>query len=93
MSDTVNIDGYELKRTCESCPEQYDVFDSDGAMVGYLRLRNGWFRADVPDCGGETVYQYWFLDDGLKGSFTDEERPYYLKQAIAAIDAWRSKNE
>lgn len=75
---------YVLKMTCEACPEQYDVFDSEGKKVGYLRLRHGGFLADYPDCGGDTVYRYSF-DDAWKGIFYDEEREQYLTEAVKAI--------
>ncbi|NDD52705.1 hypothetical protein EBZ39_02295 [bacterium] len=50
------IDGYKLVCTCSACPEQYDVFNDNNKLVGYLRLRHGQFRADCPDVGGTTVY-------------------------------------
>lgn len=80
----MNINGYELVRTCEACPEQYDVY-KDRVQVGYLRLRHGYFRADCPDCGGETVYTASPKGDGV---FYDDEREFYLTEAISAIDAW-----
>ena len=75
---------YVLKMTCGACPEQYDVFDSDGKQVGYLRLRHGGFRADYPDCGGDTVYRYSF-DYEWKGMFDNEEREFFLTEAVKAI--------
>ena len=67
---------YEL--TSGMCPEQYDVFNKDGEQVGYIRLRWGHLRCDVPDCGGETIYEHHF-SNGLKGSFDNErERNKYL---------------
>lgn len=36
-------------KTCSACPEQYDVFDSDGNEVGYVRLRHGFFRVASAD--------------------------------------------
>ena len=75
---------YVLKMTCGACPEQYDVLDSDGKQVGYLRLRHGGFRADYPDCGGDTVYCYSF-DDAWKGMFDNEEREFFLTEAVKAI--------
>ena len=75
---------YNLILTCPCCPEQYDVFDSEGKKVGYLRLRHGGFRADYPDCGGDTVYRYSF-DDAWKGIFDDEEREFFLTEAVKAI--------
>jgi hypothetical protein len=80
----IEIDGYKLVRTSWACPEQYDVFGPKGEKVGYLRLRHGRFRADVPDCGGETVYESHPKGDGV---FYDEERMEELTKAVAAIKA------
>lgn len=76
------IDDLQLVCTCGACPEQYDVFDSKGHQVGYLRLRHGYFRADYPDVYGETVYESRTIGDGV---FDDDERQIELKNAIAAI--------
>jgi hypothetical protein len=87
------IDGCRLILTCDACPEQYDVFDdSTGEKVGYLRLRGGWFRADTPDCGGETVYEVDEIGDSpYCGCFpTDDERTEQLTKAVAAIKTHRS---
>ncbi len=78
------IDGLKLVCTCGACPEQYDVFDGD-KQVGYLRLRHGWFRADVPYCGGETVHEAYTRGDGV---FDDDERGAHLTEAVAAIRKW-----
>jgi hypothetical protein len=78
------IDGLKLVCTCGACPEQYDVFDGD-EQVGYLRLRHGWFRADVPHCGGETVHEAYPRGDGI---FDDDERDAHLTEAVAAIRKW-----
>ena len=76
---------YNLVLTCPCCPEQYNVFDSEGKQVGYLRLRHGGFRADYPSCGGLEVYHTSF-SDGWKGMFdNDEEREQYLTEAVKAI--------
>jgi hypothetical protein len=77
------INGYTLKQTCVACPEQYDVIDSAGNPAGYLRLRHGYFRADYPECGGETVYEASTKGDGL---FDDDERMPELTKAIDALD-------
>lgn len=84
MNTPLEIDGLKLVCTCGACPEQYDVFDAQGKQVGYLRLRHGHFRADYPDCGGETVYESDTKGDGV---FDDEERMVEIKKAIAAIKA------
>ncbi len=80
--DTLTIDGFKLELTSTACPEQYDVFDANGDQVGYLRLRHGFFRADVPDCGGHTVYETSTKGDG---SFDDDERMTELTNAVRAI--------
>jgi hypothetical protein len=82
--DTLTIDGFKLELTSTACPEQYDVFDANGDQVGYLRLRHGYFRADVPDCGGETVYEANAKGDG---SFEADERMPELTNAVRAIAA------
>lgn len=51
---------YNLVLTCQCCPEQYDVFDSDGKQSGYIRLRGGNFRVYYPDTGGELVFYHRF---------------------------------
>lgn len=80
---SINISGFDLVKTCSGCPEQYDVYLGVN-QVGYLRLRHGYFRADVPSCGGKTVYQAHPSGDGY---FMDWERAGYLNAAVAAIAA------
>jgi hypothetical protein len=77
------MDGFRLACTSMACPEQYDVFDLSGKQVGCLRLRHGHFRADVPDCGGETVYQSNTKGDG---TFAEDERESELRKALLAIN-------
>ena len=88
----MELNGYKLVCTCPACPEQYDVYSgATGNKVGYLRLRHGQFRADVPTCGGETVYVSNPKGDGI---FADDERLLHLEKAIAAIDMWcQNKND
>lgn len=89
------IGKYTLVLTCGACPEQYDVYDNpfdihgkeEIKSVAYLRLRHGRFRADVPSCGGDTVYEAWPKGDG---AFDDDEREQYLNEAITAIDQFIS---
>lgn len=75
----------KLIRTCEACPEQYDAIDENGKTVGYLRLRHGTFRVECPHCGGLEVYTANPKGDG---EFFDDERDYYLKFAVSAIEKW-----
>lgn len=76
------IDGLKLVCTSIACPEQYEVFDAEGKQVGYLRLRHGRFRADYPDCGGETVYASNTKGDG---TFSEDEREGELRKAVEVI--------
>lgn len=75
-----------LVQTCWMCPEQYDAFDENGERVGYLRLRHGCFRVDCPDCLELTVYEAFPKGDGC--FIDDEERDYYLRFAVDAIEKW-----
>lgn len=77
-----------LEKTCWACPEQYDA--KDGArVVGYLRLRWGYFRAHCPDVGGEVVYETDIGDSGMDGCFEDDtQREYHLNLAKEAICNW-----
>ncbi len=80
----MKIKDLKSEKTCEACPEQYDVFYQD-KQVGYIRLRWGEIRVDFPDCGGETIYKHSF-EDSLKGCFeTDEEAKLYLSKCKKAI--------
>ena len=83
------IHGYKLILTCCACPEQYDVEDSDGNQVAYLRLRHGHFRCDVPDCGGDTIYTASPKGDGI---FKEDERMRYLTEAINAVQTHIANN-
>lgn len=71
-----------LIQTCCACPEQYDAFFGD-QLVGYFRLRHGFFRADyvaVPE--RPTVYKSGTIGDG---QFEDQERHLHLNRASRAI--------
>ena len=83
--EDIVIGRYRLICTCGACPEQYDVFDEiTKRQVGYLRLRHGFFRADLGGCGGETVYEAETNGDGV---FDDNERMPHLRAAVIALEA------
>jgi len=84
------IDGLRLVCTCGACPEQYDVFDATGKQVGYLRLRHGSFRVDVPTACDETIYEAKPEGNGI---FEDHERAKYLCEAVKAIKTWLAKQK
>jgi len=89
VSEIKEISGYELRRTCYACPEQYDVYYK-GNQVGYLRLRHGVFTAESPCCGGKQVYSGSPKGDGI---FDDDERDKYLQDAIESIEEWRRNSQ
>jgi hypothetical protein len=68
----------QLVQTCGACPEQYDAY-LNNEKIGYLRLRNGSFRAEYK---GQTVYHCHPNGDGM---FEHDERDRHLNGACAAI--------
>lgn len=72
-----------LVKTCEVCPEQYDVLDADGNIIAYMRLRHGYFTVTCPDVGGTVVYSAYTEGDGC---FLDEERAFHIGAAKQAIE-------
>lgn len=71
----------QLIQTCCGCPEQYDVFWK-GKKVGYLRLRHGYFSAQLFGPSGKEVYGAETIGDGV---FDESERDFHLKKAQKAI--------
>lgn len=76
-----------LEKTCDACPEQYDVRDESGKMIAYIRLRHGHFRVMAPDVTGKTILDLTFTGEAecMKGEFEDDERPHFLALAELAI--------
>lgn len=87
-TDTAEEFGWTLVQTSFACPEQYNVYDSEENSVGYLRLRHGYFRADYPECGGETVYEANTIGGGV---FDEEERDFQISSALKALHARHSR--
>lgn len=67
------IKGLNFKCTCSACPEQYDVFDNNENIVGYVRLRWGGLTCEYPDVGGKLIYEA-SVGDGWCGSFESKEQ-------------------
>lgn len=87
------VNGLNFVETCHACPEQYDVFDDHGNLVGYVRLRHGGLYAECPYCGGEMVYEAYPEGDGC---FIDEmERSFHLnaisEKIIQFINRYKEK--
>lgn len=78
-----------LQLTSSAFPEQYDVFNKDDVLVGYMRLRHGYFYADAYRVGtppevqkNTTVYDAHPVG---YGNFEDHERQIHLDRALDAI--------
>lgn len=84
QGSTSTINGVELKRTCDACPEQYDAC-LNGKAVGYLRLRHSHFTVSCPNERGEIVYE---ASPKGEGQFEADEREEYLNSATLAIKRW-----
>ena len=75
-----------LIKTCDMCPEQYELISETGDTIAYMRLRWGAFTVECPDVGGELVYSS-DSSDVYKGEFNDSsERETELKKAIKKIE-------
>ena len=72
----------ELVKTCERCPEQYDVL-LNGEKVAYIRLRFGNLTAEMDE---KEIYYHKF-DNEFKGEFeTDAEREKYLSEILEVLN-------
>lgn len=80
--ETREINGLTFVLTCAACPEQYDVFDKDGNMVGYVRLRWGALTCECPDCGGDLVYET-DIGGGWAGCFEDDSQRECILHDVA----------
>lgn len=71
--------GIDLVQTCGGCPEAYNAY-SNGAYVGYLRLRHGVFTVDY-EVGGNSPKRVWTVNTDGDGIFTSDERSECLETA------------
>lgn len=78
----MNIKGLNFVKTCNACPEQYDVYDKDHNIVGYVRLRWGGLSCEYPYVFGEEIYSA-SIGDGWTGCFEKQEDRDYHLNAIA----------
>jgi hypothetical protein len=83
ISGELTINNLRFVMTCTACPEQYDVFDSSGKQVGYVRLRHGKLRCDYPVCGDEVIYEAEPKGNG--GFDSDDERIFHLGKIASCI--------
>lgn len=82
--DLIDVDGLVFHKTCDACPEQYDVYKG-AKQVGYVRLRMGNLTVDFPDALDKLIYHKKFSEE-YKGCFSDDnERMTYLKKIAKCI--------
>lgn len=86
----IEIEGYKLVCTSTACPEQYQVFDKDGAQVAYLRARWGVFSCEHPGFGEALVYLSHIKGYGM---FENSEREHQLKGAISSLNELLKEEE
>jgi len=81
----MKIDGLTFDLTACACPEQYDVYDNQGKIVGYVRLCWGGLTCEYPDVGGEIIYSA-AIGDRWTGEFeSNEQRMRNLGSIAKAI--------
>jgi len=89
---SICIEGYLFHKTCDMCPEQYDVYRGK-KQVAYVRLRMGHLTVDAPKCLMELVYEKRYPNDPYKGCFdNDKERMEQLIEIVKILKR-RHKNE
>lgn len=76
-------DNIILNRTTSSLPEQYDAFDLQHRLIGFLRIRHGVFTVEAPDIGGAVVYMAKVSECSC--CFADNERIEFLAKARVAL--------
>lgn len=82
------VNDMEFALGCQACPEQYDVFNVNGHLLAYVRLRGGKLKCYVPDVGGKLIYQKQY-DDEFLGMFpNEEERIACMKTMTGLINSY-----
>ena len=76
----------KLIKTCDMCPEQYELISETGDTIAYMRLRWGAFTVECPDVGGKVVYSCDYGDEYKGGFYNCKERKTELKKAIKKIE-------
>lgn len=80
--ESVFIGPLEFRESSVVCPEQYDIINSFGEYLGYVRLRFGELTARNAD--GAICFSHNF-ERAFMGCFdSDEQRDEYLEK-IAAV--------
>ena len=86
---------YNWVKTCDACPEQYDVFDEDGKQIAYVRARWGRITAECPDALEARVFDAAFSNDGYDGCFEDDShrQPFFTSIEEAITDYYKERTD
>lgn len=82
------MENLKLIRTCNACPEQYDVLDGNGDYVGYIRFRYGELNVypvknSMPDLDVNLLSRS--VNDDLLGVIPDGVRKEWLEESKKVI--------
>lgn len=80
-------------KTCDECPEQYDVFDEDGYRVAYVRLRQGWLSVECPTNIITDDNVIFGMSTEGDVSLTSRERPIVMDMVKSVINHWIDTRE
>lgn len=85
MATVPNFYGYAFRNTCCGCPEQYNMINGRGRVVGYVRLRYGFLRVDDRLYGKRGILTHQFPNE-LMGIFDDnDQRLEWLQKAAHCL--------
>ena len=87
----MKIGQYKLVKTSNHCPEQYDVKDKKGNLVGWLHYRGDSFCANAYTKKGG--YMYIEVLRLKKPAWDEYGRLACLTRGVRAIHMWFSKIE
>jgi hypothetical protein len=88
--DVLRVGGYTFECTCVACPEQYDVFDKGGNLVGYVKLRHSRLICLVIDEDGEPGKEALRLAMPWDDFPSRVDRMHYLKMCAKHLDYARN---
>jgi len=82
-----------LVKTCNACPEQYDVYNESGLdQIGYIRFRFGQLEVHPTGMYDEVLWETNLLDksinDDYLGVIPDELRDDWLNEAKQKLEEY-----
>lgn len=81
----MEIKGLYFENCGTCCPEQYDVWDENENLVGYVRLRFGHLTCEYPEVGGEEIYHTRVGDEWCGELESEAQRKVYLSEIADKI--------